>query len=71
MLQRVGDVGKGVKLEKFARSGQILPPSVQIYLEVVELAPQVPLALLLIIGPHEGRVHREVDLQVELELLAY
>ena len=43
---------------------------VQVHFELIELAPEVSLTFLLGTTAQKSRVDREVDLQVELQLLA-
>ena len=69
MLERVRHVRQGIELEEFACAREVLTASIQIHPEIVKLSPQLPIALLLIGGTHERRVDREVDLEVELQLL--
>jgi len=70
MLQGVLHVGKRVKLQKLRRARQILTSSVKVVFEVFKLPPQLLISRLLAQVSHESRVYREVDLQIELKLLA-
>ena len=70
MLDRILHVGQRIKLQEFARSGQVLSTGVQVHFELIELPPEVSFTLLLGAAAQESWVDREVDLQVELQLLA-
>lgn len=62
MLKRILHIWQRIELKEFASAGQVLSTSVQIDAEVLKLAAQVSISLLLTCVAHEGRIHGEVDL---------
>ena len=62
MLKRILHIWQRIELKEFASAGQVLSTSVQIDAEVLKLAAQVSVSLLLTCVAHESRIHGEVDL---------